>query len=626
VSALAGCLDFARASVSEPFVDGLVASAAGPFDDLRTSWQAGPVGLAIRCAPEAAAPGRQLAVDEVRGCTVAFEGRLDNAAELRRLLGTDAPAPEAGAAEHVLAAYLHWGADHLGRLLGDFALAVWDGRDESLLLARDPFGAKRLCYAQRDDRLVFASTPEQLLRGADVPPDVDEDVLLWYLYGASPAPQGRTFLRQIASLPGGHRLVVRRGARPGAMQVDVERWWQWPSEPPDRFVPRDEAVDQFRALFTEAVRTRMPADEGVAVFLSGGLDSGAVAAVAGRVGQDRSADVRLYSLVFDELVDLDERRYSEAVADATAFEHVLVPADELWTLAHLDAWLPYFSEPFMGASDAAIHALLGRAREAGARRVLFGHGGDHIATGSPRYLADWLVHGRLGGVLQEARAQAARGLGSVPRRLAAGALFPLAPEFVQRAGERRHGFPPREWIPPALGARHGADKPTQIHTGPRAWWHDLRTGIAGFGQLPIAGYDGMLRSFGLEHGNPFLDVRLAQLVLRVAPETLYRDGTTKRILRDALHDVLPPLVRDRPDKAVMTPLLHRGLRERRRSFVEALLTDAELERRGYVVGLAWREMVQRYLAGDDTLAAQCWISLTAELWLRVLEGRVPEGA
>ena len=369
----------------------------------------------------------------------------------------------------------------------------------------------------------------------------------------------------------------------------------------------------------------MPEGERVAVFLSGGLDSGAVAAVAGRVAEEEaSADVLLYSLVFDDLTALDERRYSAAVAEATPFEHTLVPADELWTLAHLDQWLPHFSEPFMGASDAAIHdcsAAPGTPEPTGS---CSGHGGDHIATGSPRYLADWLLHGRVGGVLREARAQAARGQGSLARRLAAGALFPLAPAAVQRAVERRHGFPRRDWIPPGLGERHGADRPTQIRTGPKAWWHDLRAGIAGFGQLPIGGYDGMLRSFGLQHGNPFLDVRLAQLVLRTAPDALYRDGTTKAILRDALRDVLPPLVRDRPDKAIMTPLLHRGLRERRRPFVEALLADSELERRGYVVGPAWREMAQSYLAGDDTLAAQCWISLTAELWLRVLEGRVPE--
>jgi asparagine synthase (glutamine-hydrolysing) len=620
VSALAGCLDFARASVSEPFVNGLVASAAGPFDDVQASWRSGPVGFAYRTsrgAPLAA----QSFVDDATGCAVLFEGRLDNTAELRSALGPDAPPAGAGAAQHVLAAHLRWGADHLERLRGDFALAVWDPRDESLLLARDPFGAKRLCYAQAGDRLVFASTPEQLLRGADVPADVDEDVLLWYLYGASPAPEGRTFFAHIASLAGGHRLVARAG------RVDVERWWHWPSDPPDHLVSGLEAVEEFRAVFTDAVRTRMPEDERVAVFLSGGLDSGAVAAVAGTLaGKQATSDVLLYSLVFDDLTALDERRYSAAVAEATPFEHTLVPADELWTLAHLEQWLPHFSEPFMGASDAAVHALLARSRDAGVARVLFGHGGDHIATGSSRYLADWLLRGRLTGVLREARAQAARGQGSVARRVAAGALYPLAPAAAQRAVERRHGFPRREWIPSGLGERHGADRPTQIHTGPKAWWHDLRAGLAGFGQLPIAGYDGMLRSFGLEHGNPFLDVRLAQLVLRTAPEALYRDGTTKAILRDALRDVLPPLVRDRPDKAVMTPLLHRGLRERRRPFVEALLFDSELERRGYVVGPAWREMAQGYLAGDDALAAQCWISLTAELWLRVLEGRVPEVA
>jgi asparagine synthase (glutamine-hydrolysing) len=558
-------------------------------------------------------------VDERTGCAVLFEGRLDNVDELRAALGADAPLPGTGAAEHVLAAYLRWGERHVGRLLGDFALAVWDPRDESLMLARDPFGAKRLCFARNGDRLIFASTPEQLVRGAGVAPDVSEDVLLWYLYGASPWPERQTFFSRIASLPGGHRLIARDG------RLDIARYWHWPSEPPEHLTGGMDAVEEFRALFQDAVRSRMPEEEQVAVFLSGGLDSGAVAAVAGRErGDAASSDVRLYSLVFDDLTALDEREYSRAVAEPAGLPHVLVPADELWTLAHLDSSVPHFAEPFMGASDAAIHALLGRAREDGARRVLFGHGGDHIATGTPRYLADWLVHGRLAGVARELRGQVAAGHGSLPRRFAVSALFPLAPVGIQRAMERRHGFPSRDWIPAGLGERHGADRPTPIHVGPKAWWYGLRDGIAGFGQLPIAGYDGMLRSFGLEHGNPFLDIRLAELVLRVQPDVLYRGGKTKMILRDALRDVLPPLVRDRPDKAVMTPLLHRGLRERRRGFVEALVVDSELERRGYVVAPAWKRMVESYLGGADVLATQCWISLTAELWLRGLEGRVPD--
>jgi len=552
---------------------------------------------------------------------VVFEGRLDNAGELRSLLGADAPGAEGGAPALVLAAYMRWGAEHVTRLRGDFALAAWDPRDRSLVLARDPLGAKRVCFAQDGNRLLFASTPEQIIRGAGVSAEVNEDVLLWYLYGASPWPERQTFFDRIASLPGGHRLIARDG------HVDVARYWHWPEEAPQRLIDRADAVDEFRSLFDDAVRCRMPDHEQVAVCLSGGLDSGAVAAVAGTARDaGASADVRLYSLVFDDLYALDEREYSGAIAQRTGFPHALVPADELWTLAHLEAWLPHFSEPFMGASDAAIHALLGRARADGAQRVLFGHGGDHVATGSARYLADWLVHGRLSGVVRELHGQVAAGRGSFGRRLAVAALFPLAPERVQRAMESRHGFPPREWIPTELGERHGADRPTPVHVGPKAWWYGLRDGLAGFGQLPIAGYDGMLRSFGLEHGNPFLDVRICELVLRVVPDALYRNGTTKMILREALHDVLPPIVRDRPDKAVMTPLLHRGLRERRRRFVEALLVDSELERRGYVVGHAWKRMVEAYLAGADPLATQCWISLTAELWLRGLEGRVPEVA
>lgn len=542
-------------------------------------------------------------VDDATGCAVVVEGRLDS--------------PSGGAAG-VLAAYLRWGEGLAQHLRGEFAIAIWDPREQMLLLLRDPFGVKHLYFARAGDRLVFTSTPQQLLSGAGISAEVSEDVLLWYLYGGSPAPERRTFYERIGLLPGGHRLRAKAGV------VEVSRYWDWPAHPPQDVLETPDAIASFRSEFKEAVRARMPRDERIAVFLSGGLDSGAVAAVAGEVrGHDASRDVALYSLVFDELTALDERTYSAAVAGHASLDQTLVPADDHWALAHLERWLPHFVEPFMGASDAALHALMDRARQDGADRILFGHGGDHLVTGSPRYLADWLLRGRLAGVIGQVRGQVAAGHGSFGRRFAVSALLPLAPPGVQRFLEHRNAFPRRKWIPAGLAGAHGVDRPGPTYTGPKAWWYALRDGFAGFGQLPLSAHDGMLRSFGLEHGNPFLDVRLVELVLRVRPEALYRDGMTKMLLRDALGDTLPATLRQRRDKTIMSALLHRGLRERRRDFVHALVADSELERRGYVVPGPWKEMVGEYLAGNDALAAQCWISLTAELWLRNLEGRVP---
>src|SRR5262249_33861455 len=123
--------------------------------------------------------------------------------------------------------------------------------------------------------------------------------------------------------------------------------------------------------------------------------------------------------------------------------------------------------------------------------------------------------------------------------------------------------------------------------------------------------------------NPFLDRRLVELCLRLPPEAIYRDGTTKVVMREALHDVLPPLIRDRRDKGDLTPLQRFGLQEGRRAFLELLLEDSELERRGYVLPAPWQRDIRACLRGDRPCLADHWLSLTAEMWLRKQVGRLP---
>jgi asparagine synthetase B (glutamine-hydrolysing) len=336
--------------------------------------------------------------------------------------------------------------------------------------------------------------------------------------------------------------------------------------------------------------------------------------------------VRLYSLGFEELASLDETRYSRAVAERTGLPHTILNADECWSLSDLDDVLGHMTEPFMGASDAAIRMMLSRASLEGARRVVFGHGGDHLLTGSRRYAAEWLCGGSWRALHRELRMASAAASGRYARRFIGSAVLPLAPPGFQRLASRVvHGAEsPKNWIRDSV--RRSSDEvvaPLKPRRGPRAWWYELRDAIAGFGQLPLAAHDLVLRSFDLEQAQPFLDVPLAELVLRSPPDALFRSGQTKVLLREALHDLLPAEVRERPDKAVMTPLLHRGLRERRRKLVRSLLVDSELERRGYVVASVWRQMVERYLDGEDRLAGDSWRSLSTEIWLRAEEGRLP---
>jgi asparagine synthetase B (glutamine-hydrolysing) len=182
---------------------------------------------------------------------------------------------------------------------------------------------------------------------------------------------------------------------------------------------------------------------------------------------------------------------------------------------------------------------------------------------------------------------------------------------------------PRAWQPSHVSAH----APSPVSSGgATAWWHDLRALIEKVADSAgSAHFDRLGRRFGLEIRQPFLDARLVNVVLRMPPDAFYRGGVTKWIFRSALHDVLPPLVRDRTDKGSFAPLSAYGLRHGRRRFVEALLIDSELERRGFVDARRWAGSIRRYLEHPEEPPYWAyWRSLTVEMWLRAKNGRLPD--
>jgi asparagine synthase (glutamine-hydrolysing) len=623
VSAVAGLVHLDGRPVDLSRLRTLATPAPGNTVDALDLWHDSGIGLAhalARVTPEAAAEQQPL-VDAPTGCAIVFDGRLDNRAHL------DAPLHEYERllalrvdAAYALAAYLRWDGEAPRHLLGDFAFAVWDPRVRRLLLARDPVGARPLYYAVLPDGVTFASTLEQVLADPSLSHELDEATVLWFLYEhAGPWP-GRTYYRDVRLVPGGHTLDVRPGG------TRLTRYWAWPDRAPDRLFATERDAEELRALLLDAVRSRLRSTSPVAVTLSGGLDSGSVACVAGLLhDKEDVAPIHAYSLLFERFTSCDERQYSAACAARFGFAYTPVVADDHWTLSGFERWRPVFSEPFLGAFEDAQFALLSRAQADGCRAVMTGIYGDNLFAGSPGYLGRWLLRGWLRLLHAQVGAWA-----RVRRRsyflALAEALRPLLPPTLQASllaavGRRPPGA--RAWLPPRVEAQHGLARRT-LPWGPGAWWRALREGLANLGQTPNGPhFDRIARRFGLELRIPLLDVRLVEFVLRAPPDAFFRHGVTKWLLRRSLDDVLPPLVRDRTDKATFVPLSTHGLHQRRR-FLETLLADSELERRGYLRPEVWRREVRADLDSDTgPLSWAVWRSLTLEMWLRVRENRLP---
>lgn len=622
MSAIAGVLRLDDRPVDRLLLEALTTAAPGGVVDAVGYWQDGPAALGHalwHVTPESIHEQPPLR-DQASGCLIVFDGRLDNRPQLASALaGCGCLLDQDSDAAYALSAYLHWGEGAPERLLGDFAFAIWDPRARRLLLARDPLGMRPLFYSLHNHRLAFASTLEQLLADPELPRELNEPALVGYLYGGSSLPPEQTCYRFVSHVPGGHRLTV------SGRQAQLTRYWHWPEQPPEPRPATGSDAEEFRGLLAEAVRCRIRSITPVGLLLSGGLDSSSIACLAGHLHErEGTPRVQAYSLVFDEFSECDERAYSTAAASRVGLKHTLLPADDCSALSHLEQWLPIFSEPFFGPYDGTQLKLFAQARADGMRVLLMGHGGDHLLSGSAHYLADWVLQRRWRELHKQVRARAVTAKRSYLRSFISSALLPLVPTWTQRIAAYRPDPCALAWMPAHLRKQHDLYGPLAIAAGRSAWWYQLRRQLSRFGQYSHEAYmDRLARLMGVQVWQPLLDVRLIRFVLRTPPDAFYRNGTTKVLLRESLRDILPPQIRDRPDKPGLGLLIDVGLRQRRRAFVEALLVDSELERRRYVLPRRWKSTVQTFLQGDDQPFWYCWRSLTLEMWLRVQEGRLP---
>ena len=623
MNAIAGVVMLNGRRAEPEALERIAASAPGEGGASIHTWTAGNIGLGIaRGSPPPDVSGDvQPLRDEESGCVVVFDGRLDNRRELERTLASSSAAAVSAESDAalVLAAYLAWGVEAPATLLGDFAFAICDSRRRRLVLARDPMGIRPLHLGRLPDALVFASTVEQLLEGAGISSEIDDDAAVAYLYAPLLRPR-RSFHRRLERLAGGHLAEIGADG-----SVRMSRYWTWREEPPQAAFASGEEAEEFRAIFADAVRCRLRSPAPVAILLSGGLDSGSIASMAGRLVADGyPAVVHTYTHVFERFAECDERRYADAVVERYELPTTKIAGDDCWTLAGLETWLPVFTEPFFGAFDALFHRSLAAAHQDGARVTLTGHAGDSLLLGTPDYLGAWLLRRQWRALDRELRALARERRRGYAFQLGARALLPLLPRALRDVAERRRYAlaAPRRWMPPAVRRLCAAEAVPLSYGGVHGWWRSLRRDLTAIGagfQNPF--FDRLMRLFGQEVRQPMLDVRLVDLVLRTPPDAFHRDGRPRALQRRALADVLPAIVRDRRDKANLRPLLDHGLRERRRAFVERLLVDSELERRGYVLPESWTGAMRRYLQGDGHIPS--WPALTLELWLRAREGRLP---
>lgn len=512
-----------------------------------------------------------------------FNGEIYNYLELRAELAARGEVfRTATDSEVLLRALAVWGPEAaLPRLRGMFAFLLWDEVERRLFAARDRFGIKPLYFAEAGGGIAFGSEIKQLLGLPGVPARMNlarvHDFLLWGIadHGAE------TMFDGVRQLRGGEWLVVEAGT-PGAPRMEVRRWYALRRADDRVALSETEAGERFRTLLESSVRLHLRADVPVGSCLSGGLDSSSIVCLMARELGGRGS-LHTVSACFAEK-RVDERPFMEAVVAASASTpHWVFPRPEdVFDQAAEITW--HQDEPYGGTSIHAQWSVFQAARAAGIKVMLDGQGADEQLAGYHfgfgLHLADLARRFRLA---ELARTMTQRARDGAPMagqfaRLAA-ALAP--PGLTTRLRRRRAGQ--AAWLATdAFRPFAGAPSPQDLAV--RELGLPAVTDVASWclamthaSNLPMLLHweDRNSMAHSVEARVPFLDHPLVEFSLGLGNSHKFVGADTKRVLRRAMAEMLPPLVRDRRDKlGFATPeaeWLGGRLREAARQGVEGAL-------------------------------------------------------
>ena len=542
-----------------------------------------------------------------------FNGEIYNYRELREELPGYAFRSNCDT-EVILAAYLKWGAQCVEHFNGMFAIALYDGETDELMLARDRMGQKPLYYWMEDGQILFASVLAPILKSPGFRGKIRRDVLPRYLFQEYiNAPD--TILENVWKVEPGTVMVYRKSAAGTGYELTRHRYWsvreQYEENRQHPVTDETEAKEELKKLLQQAVRRRMIADVPLGAFLSGGYDSSLISAVA----QEQLGDTPLqtFSIGFEEK-EFDESPYARAVAEHLGTKHTERIIGEQ-DLLELVADLPkFFDEPMSDSSQIPTMLVSKLAREQ-VTVALSGDAGDELFCGYGIY-DNVRMSQRLDGL-----GAAAHGIGQLPfgkdkledhypfrvrviaanrdretrTQFGAGSYVELAKRLVLPEGD----FLPANY---AVESQYPADN-----------WQITRMLLDMDTYLPgdiLMKVDRASMKYSLENRCPFLDPDVMRYSYQVdhslkyhpesgsSPQMFKKKFQKKYLLKQLAYEYIPKELLERPKKGFSVPLgkwLAGPLREQLLQYTE----ETFLREQGIFDPAAVRELTQRFLTQGD---------------------------
>jgi asparagine synthase (glutamine-hydrolysing) len=468
---------------------------------------------------------------------IVADARIDGRKDLMERLNAAGvrPADDATDAELILHAFRAWGDDCLGRFIGDFAFAIWDQEQRRLFCACDHFGVKPLYYATVGQTLIASNTLPALLAHPGLPRDLNELAIADFLLFGSMQDADSTAYAQIRCLPAAHGMTCSVNGR-----MATRRYWSLPTDGRIRYRRQREYVEHFTDLLTAAIDDRLPQDR-VAIFMSGGLDSTSIAAVAKDCNSRRSRPCQLtaHTMTYQGLTSTPEGRFARLAAEWMQIPLDVFDGSTFHPFANWETadWLQ--PEPCDLTFAEANRQFVLSVKQSGAQVVLSGQGGDPILATTKDEFWRLLIGGRL--------PQAASYLGRHVWQ------YQRLPPLILRS--RLKGLWSRPTPQPfPAGLSRELVKACRLHDrwndsqSPPTAGHPTRPEAvaaldAAYWQWNFRRADAAMSKVGLEARHPLFDVRLVEYVLAIPPSPWFLE---KSILREAVQGKLPEVIRRRP--------------------------------------------------------------------------------
>ena len=544
---------------------------------------------------------------------IVFNGEIYNYKEVK--LEIDYPWQSLSDTEVILAAYLKWGVSCLSRLNGMFAFAIYDTLKKELFVARDRIGVKPFYYSTTNDHFVFASEIRAVQESGYISNEIDQTSVVGYLSSLF-VPTPNTILSDIKQLCPGEYGIYNDGV------FKTERYW---SIVPDfniiskkKELSYDDTVTKTRKLLKEAVKSRMVADVNVGAFLSGGIDSSAIVAI---MSEYSTRPIDTFSIVFNDK-KFDEREYAQLVAKKYKTTHTELELEPKALIEHLDDYFLSMDSPTVDGINTWMVSKL--VASTGIKVALSGLGGDELFAGYPGFsrwkqISDYQAF--LPSVLVKTGFSLANKLSHKRAIVKLNEFINHSPlDFESFYSINRGNFLKNEIAELLAGNLEKKKYPSWIQLNDLATAKNRIYSAYSIAELTHYTLDVLLKDtdqmsmrWALEIREPFFDYKLVEHLLTVPDSFKFDKNTPKKLLVDAMGNLLPKEVVYRSKKGFSFPW-DSWIRNELRAYCEESLI--QLSNNDMFENNAVQNLWKRFLNNDYRVNwVQIWSLVVLQKWI-----------